>query len=48
MVTTLVNQVGTGAPVVVTRSVLMQRLLPVALVYWVPRPIAVQVLLARD
>ena len=48
MVSTLVNQVTTGTPMIVNRLVLVQRLLPVALVDWVLSAVAVQVLLAWD
>ena len=48
MVSTLVNQVTTGTPMIVNRLVLVQRLLPVALVDRVLSAVAVQVLLAWD
>lgn len=48
MVTTLVSQVGARTPVIVDSLMLMQRLLPVALVDGVSLSIAVQVLLAWD
>ena len=48
MVSTLVNQVTTGTPMIVNRLVLVQRLLPVALVDRVLSAVTVQVLLAWD